>query len=148
MSEKNFAYIDWQNLHFWTKSKWWKIDLFKFRIYLKDKFNVEEAYYFLWCVDESLDELYTDLQKAGFIVIFREHSNWMKGKKKWNVDTDIVYEIMKCSYENLSDKIVLVSWDWDYIKTVKHLIKHKKLKKILFPNNNYSSLYNLVGNWY
>lgn len=40
------------------------------------------------------------------------------------------------------DKIVLVSWDWDYIKPVKYLIEKWKFKKILFPNKRYSSLYN------
>jgi uncharacterized LabA/DUF88 family protein len=39
------------------------------------------------------------------------------------------------------DKIVLVTGDGDYIKLVKYLIEKARLKKILFPNNKYSSLY-------
>jgi hypothetical protein len=39
------------------------------------------------------------------------------------------------------DQIVLVTGDGDYIKTVKYLIEKSRLKKILFPNNQYSSLY-------
>jgi len=40
------------------------------------------------------------------------------------------------------NKIVLVSGDGDYIKLVKYLIEKDLLKKILFPNKKYSSLYN------
>ena len=38
----NLAFIDGQNLHLGTKTNGWKIDLFKFKTYLKDKFKVEQ----------------------------------------------------------------------------------------------------------
>ena len=114
---------------------------------MKDKFNVEEAYYFIGFVSEEEQALYNNLQKAGFIVVFREHSATLKGKKKGNVDVDIVFEIMKKIYEEKDfDKIVLVTGDGDYIKLVKHLIKKNLLHKVVFPNKNYSSLYNSIGN--
>jgi uncharacterized LabA/DUF88 family protein len=140
--ENNIAFIDAQNLHLWTSSENWKIDFKKFRIYLKEKFKVEEAYFFLWFLDEDQQELYTKIQQAWFIVEFREHSSHMKWKKKWNVDVDIVFEVMKRILEQDNfDKIVLVTGDWDYIKMVKYLIKKKRFRKILFPNKQYSSLY-------
>ena len=143
---KNIAFIDWQNLHLGTKSEWWKIDFKRFRIYLKDKFKIEEAYLFLWFLNEEEQKLYINLQKAWFILIFREHNSHMLWKKKWNVDVDIVFEIMrKLKDENDFNKIVLVSWDWDYIKLVKYLIEIWKLEKILFPNNKYSSLYKKIA---
>lgn len=43
------------------------------------------------------------------------------------------------------DKIILVSGDGDYIKLVKYLIEKNMLKKILFPNKQYSSLYNPIA---
>ena len=80
-----------------------------------------------------------------FIIYFREHSASLSGKKKWNVDTDIVFETMKTVIEDKDfDKIVLVSWDGDYIKMVKYLIKKSIFKNILFPNNKYSSLYKSI----
>lgn len=143
--EENIAFIDAQNLHLWTNSENWKIDFKKFRIYLKDKFNIKEAYFFLWFLDENQQELYKNVQKAWFIVEFREHSSHLKWKKKWNVDVDIVFEIMKRIIEEKDfDKIVLVTWDWDYIKLINYLIWKKLLKKILFPNNKYSSLYKKI----
>jgi uncharacterized LabA/DUF88 family protein len=147
--ENNIAFIDAQNLHLWTKNAGWKVDDKKFRIFLKDKFNVNEAYFFLWFLSEDEQRLYSSLQKAWFIVVFREHSSQLKGKKKWNVDVDIVFEIMRRIVEEKDfDKIVLVSWDWDYIKLVNYLIEKKLLKKILFPNNEYSSLYRPIQDHY
>ncbi len=141
--EKNIAFIDGQNLHLWTASENWKIDFARFRVYLKDKFKIEKAYYYLGFLDEDEQELYFKLQEAGFIIVFREHNSNMKWKKKGNVDVDIVFEIMKQINEKVEfDKVVLVSGDWDYIKMVKYLIEIWKFKKILFPNSKFSSLYN------
>ena len=144
----NLAFIDGQNLHLGTKTDGWKIDLFKFRIYLKDKFNVEQAFYFLGCLQEEHDDLYNNLQKAGFTIVFKSHSEHSITKKKGNVDTDIVFEIMKNLVENfLFDKIVLVSGDGDYKKMVDYLINKEKFLKILFPNQKFaSSLYKKLGN--
>ncbi len=142
MKENNIAFIDGQNLRLWTSTEWWAVDYKKFRIYLNDKFHVTEAYYYLWYVSEEEQDLYKSLQKAWFIVSFREHSSNMMGKKKWNVDVDIVFEIMKSLIERSDySKIALVSWDGDYIKAVKYLISKDKLKTLLFPNRQYSSLY-------
>ena len=147
--ENNITFIDGQNLYMGvTKiNKSWKIDLKKFRIFLKDKYKVEVAYYFLGCIDENHRDLYTQIQEAGFVWMFREHNTAMKGKKKGNVDTDIVFHIMKKMYlKEGFDKIVLVSGDGDYKKLVDFLIEEKRLKKILFPNKKFaSSLYKKIG---
>jgi len=144
--ENNLAFIDGQNLYLGTKQDNWSIDLSKLRIYLKDKYKVSEAYYFLGYLNEGNDELYKEIQKAGFIIIFKEHSEYAITKKKGNVDTDIVFEIMKNLLENKTfDQIVLVSGDGDYKKIVDYLIKDNKFKKILFPNRKFaSSLYKSI----
>ena len=145
--ESNIAFIDGQNLHLGTTQNDWKVDNTKFRIYLKDKYHVKEAYYCLGYTIEEQQDLYKSLQKSGFIVLFREHSSSLVGNKKGNVDSDIVFEIMKALMERDDfNKILLVSGDGDYKKVVDHLIKIKKLKKLLFPNRKYaSSLYNKLG---
>lgn len=142
---KNVAYIDGQNLHMGTMTSKpsWKVDLFKFRKYLADKYKVNEAYYYLGTVNEELQDMYSDIQKAGFILVFREHNPVMMSIKKGNVDTDIVFAIMKSLYKREKlDKIFLVSADGDYYKMVKFLIEENKLGKILFPaRKKASSLY-------
>ncbi len=79
-----------------------------------------------------------------------DHSQRILGKKKGNVDTDIVFDAMRKLIDNNEefDKILLVSGDGDYYKLVKYLIEHKMFIKILFPNNNYSSLYFKIDNKY
>lgn len=52
---------------------------------------------------------------------------------------------MKSIVENKDfDKIVLVSGDGDYIRMVKYLIQKSIFKNVLFPNNQYSSLYKSI----
>ncbi len=143
----NIAFVDGQNLHLGTTEENWKVDFVKFRIYLNDKYNVSEAYYFLGYILENQQDLYNNLQKAGFIVIFKEHHYSSVGKKKGNVDSDIIFEIMKNLLDNSAfSKIVLVSGDGDYKKLVDYLILKNKFLKILFPNKKfYSSLYKKLG---
>lgn len=142
---KNLAFIDGQNLYMGTKSSPnpWKVNLERFRIYLNKKYNVEKAYYFLGYVQEENQELYEEIQNAGFILIFKEHNSAMLGKKKGNVDTEIVFQIMRKVYKKERfERIILVSGDGDYKSLVDFLIEEKKFEKILFPNKDRaSSLY-------
>ncbi len=146
----NSAFVDGQNLHLGSRETGCAIDHKKFRTYLRDKYKVDEAYYFLGFINEDHQELYDNLQKAGFILSFREHSSALLGQKKGNVDCDIVFSIMKRLYENnLKGDVVLVSGDGDYKKLVDYLVKIKRFSKILFPNKKFaSSLYKKLGSEY
>lgn len=149
-TQKNFAFVDGQNLYMGTtehNGESWKVDLAKFRIYLKKKYDVEKAYYFLGYVNEKNQDLYGEIQEAGFILIFKQHTAAMQGKKKGNVDTDIVFHVMKKLYkQEFFDQIILVSGDGDYKILVDFLIEEKRFKKLLFPNKQFaSSLYKKLG---
>lgn len=74
----------------------------------------------------------------------------MIGKKKGNVDSDIIFSVMKRLYiKDDFDKIILVSGDGDYKMLIDFLIEESKLEKILFPNKKFrSSLYNQIGATY
>lgn len=149
---QNQAFIDGQNLHMNTKAYGWGVDLARFRVYLREKYQVETAYYFLGAVDDDQQKLYENIQKAGFILTFREHSQSMIGKKKGNVDTDIVFHIMeKIAEKEKFDKVVLVFGDGDYYKMVRYLVGKDKFNKLLAPNRkSMSSLYrnNLDNSYY
>lgn len=150
---KNLAFIDGQNLYMNTAKKkinHWKVDLRRFRIYLEEKYNVGNAYYFLGYVQETNQELYEEIQNAGFVLIFREHNPAMIGKKKGNVDSDIIFHIMKKLYKQEGfNKIILVSGDGDYKLLVDFLIEENRFAKILFPDKQFaSSLYKKLGSEY
>jgi len=145
MKQKNYAFIDWQNLYQWLD---WNLDYKRFRIYLKDKYKIDKAYYFLWFIQKESD-LYEKLQESGFILVFNDKWENLKSSKKWNIDTNLVFQAMKKLIENDFDNIVLVSWDWDYKMMVDYFIEKNKFLKILFPNKKYaSSLYNELTNKY
>lgn len=152
LREKNYAFIDGQNLYMGTTKTdpSWKIDFKKFRTFLKDKYHVEIAYYFLGCVIEDNRDMYTKIQEAGFVLVFREHNSAMIGNKKGNVDADIVFSIMKKLYQREEfNKILLVSGDGDYKRMVDFLIEEDRFKKVLFPNRKFaSSLYKKLGSEY
>ena len=112
---------------------------------MQQKHHVERAYYYLGYVQEGAkyDDLYETIQAAGFILVFRQHNSTMLGKKKGNVDADIIFSVMKRIYQKDEfDKVVLVSGDGDYKMLVDFLIEEDRFAKILFPNRRYrSSLY-------
>ena len=148
---RNYAFIDGQNLHLGTTGADlpWKIDLNRFRVYLREKYQVEKAFYYLGYVQDGDDiqKLYERIQSAGFVLIFRQHNSAMLGKKKGNVDSDIIFSIMKRLYAQEDfDKVVLVSGDGDYKMLVDFLIAEQRFEKILFPNSAYrSSLYKSIS---
>jgi len=150
----NIAYNDGQNLYMGTakSNPKWHIDLARFRIYLEQKYNVERAYYYLGYVQEGLqiEQLYETIQAAGFVLMFRQHNSAMLGKKKGNVDSDIIFSIMKRLYQKDSfQKIILVSGDGDYKMLVDFLIQENRFEKILFPNRKFrSSLYKEISSTY
>ena len=149
---KNYAFIDGQNLYMGIQSNdpKWNLDFFRFRIYLREKYKVEKAYYYMGYMLVENNSLYERLQEAGFIVKFRKHNAAMESHKKVNVDSDIIFDIMKRLYKKEPfDNIILISGDGDYRLLVDFLIEEKRFEKILFPNHKYaSSLYKKLSNHY
>lgn len=139
----NIAFIDGQNLHMSIKHSdpEWKLDLARFRFYLKRKYKVSVAYYFIGVFRSDCADLYSKVKKAGFKLKFRQHIQNMRGRKKGNVDSDIIFEVMKVA--SMSDsRFVIVSGDGDYKILIDYLIENNKLRKIIFPNTrSASSLY-------
>lgn len=133
----NYAFIDWQNLYQWIS---WQIDYSKFRTYLIDKYSISKAYYFLW-FKESENNLYERLQEAWFILVFNQKPEHLKSEKKWNIDVNLTFNVMKKLIEenNKFEKVVLISWDWDYKVLVDYLIELGKFEKVIAPNQKFSS---------
>ena len=105
-AESNMAFVDGQNLHMGTAKREvdpWRVNLARFRFYLQKKYSVAEAYYFLGYVQDENQDLYTQIQKAGFILMFKKHTSAMMGTKKGNVDSDIIFLVMKKLYKKRGD---------------------------------------------
>jgi hypothetical protein len=139
----NIAFIDGQNLHLGTKIDGWAIDHYKFRTFLWHKYRITKAHYFLGYKSEKYQNLYDDLEKAGFLLNFKEHTDTLLSSKKGNVDSDVIFAAMKMLIDKMPfSKIYIVSGDGDYKKLIDYLIKKNRFGKILFPNLTFtSSLY-------
>lgn len=133
--EKNYAYIDSQNLNLGIQSMGWKLDFSKFRRYLKEKYSVTTAYLFIGYLAEN-QAMYSSLQKKGFVLIFKPVLPDKNGNHKGNVDADLVLQTM-IDYNNKEfDKAVLITSDGDFYSLAKYLYENDKLKVMMSPYLN------------
>ena len=136
--ERNYAFIDGQNLNLGVRELGWKLDLYRFRVYLKEKYNVERAYYFIGFVSGN-NALYASLQKWGYILVFKPTFVSKEGKVKGNCDAELVLQAMIDFKEY--NKVVIVTGDGDFYCLVRYLREQRKLKMMLCPNRRrYSGL--------
>jgi uncharacterized LabA/DUF88 family protein len=128
--ENNYAFIDSQNVYQGIKSLGWNLDWGRFRKYLKEKYAVTTAYLFIGFMPEHND-IYDDLQKAGFVLKFKPVLPNSDGGVKGNVDADLVLQAM-LDYGKY-DKAVIISSDGDFYSLVRHLHQNGKLKLVMSP---------------
>jgi uncharacterized LabA/DUF88 family protein len=134
----NHAFIDGQNLNLGIQELGWKLDWHRFRVYLEEKYEVVQAYYFIGFLPE-MNDLYASLQKAGYILIFKPTLKTPTGKVKGNCDAELVLQAM-IEYHNYH-QAVIVSGDGDFACLVKYLGEKDKLRNLLVPNRlKYSAL--------
>lgn len=135
---KDYAFIDSQNTYLSIKSLGWEIDWVKFRIYLKENYGIKNAYLFIGYI-EGNNPLYTRLQEAGFICIFKPVLTYKDGTVKGNVDAELVLHTML--EINNFEKAVIVTGDGDFYCLIQHLSEQNKLNTVLVPNQQkYSAL--------
>ena len=132
-SLNNFAFIDSQNLNLAVRALGWRLDFKRFRVYLKEKYGVEKAYLFIGYV-EGNNNLYTALQEAEFLCIFKPTLVYKDGTTKGNCDAELVLHAM-IEFKN-SVKAIIVTGDGDFYCLVKYLIENDKLKAVIIPNRN------------
>lgn len=129
--QNNFAFIDSQNVNLAILSVGWKLDYKKFRVYLAEKYGVTKAFLFIGYVDGN-NKLYTHLQEAGFICIFKPTLIYKDGTMKGNCDAELVLQAM-IEYKNY-DKAVIVTGDGDFYCLIKYWLENDKLERVLIPN--------------
>lgn len=136
-----YAFIDSQNLNLGVKSLGWKLDFKKFRLYLKNKYNVKKAYLFIGQV-EGNESLYESLEGSGYEVVFKPTTEYeVDGEKtvKGNVDAELVLYAAAKVYKQYN-KAIIVSSDGDFLCLAEYLSERQKLLHIMVPNGKYSQL--------
>lgn len=138
-ARNNYAFIDSQNVNLSIRDQGWVLDFSKFRRYLHDKYDISKAFIFIGYVYENQD-LYTKLQKDGYILIFKPTLKLPDRRVKGNVDAELVLHSM-IEYNNY-DKALIITGDGDFYCLVDYLIKNNKLLKLMIPNRQkFSSLF-------
>lgn len=134
--QRNYAFIDSQNVNLAIRSLHWRLDWRKLRVYLREHYNVENAYIFVGFIAEN-QKLYTYLQESGYIIIFKPIMELKDGTIKGNVDAELVLHAM-IEYGNYN-KAVIVTGDGDFRCLVDYLYDNNKLHRLIAPNKNKAS---------
>jgi len=127
----NYAFIDSQNVNLGVQDLGWRLDFRRLRVYLKEKYSVKTAYLFIGYLPENKN-LYSSLQKYGYLLVFKPVMKDDKGNPKGNVDADLVLQAM-VDYKEYS-KAVIVTSDGDFYSLVDYLHRNDKLRIVLSPN--------------
>lgn len=127
----NYAFIDSQNLNLAIRELGWRLDFARFRVYLKEKYHITQAYLFIGYI-EGNNDLYIALQNAGFICIFKPTLKYKDGTTKGNCDAELVLHSM-IKYKEY-DKAIIVTGDGDFYCLVQYFIKQNKLAALIIPN--------------
>ena len=128
----NSAFIDSNNVRLGIKKALgWNLDWKRLRIHLKDSYGVSCAYIFIGRLPEN-ERLYTNLQKWGYVIVFKEVTYEPGGKPKGNVDAELVLQAM-IDY-NEYEKAVIVTGDGDFTCLVRYIVEKGKLERVLAPN--------------
>lgn len=97
-----------------------------------------KAFLFLGYI-EGNNSLYTELQEAGFVCIFKPVLTYKDGTVKGNVDAELVLHTM--IQFSIFDSAVIITGDGDFYCLIQYLLEQDKLKVVLVPNQHkYSAL--------
>lgn len=133
---RNFAFIDGNNLWRGMETVGWRLDYQRFRVYLRDKYDVDVAYIFLGFIPGN-QALYRNLQSQGYVCMLKETLPDHAGKVKGNCDVDLTLQVMLdfAQYQ----QAVIVTSDGDFLPLIKHLKQAGKLARLISPKHRHCS---------
>ncbi len=130
-TENNYAFIDAQNLNRSIARQGWKVDMRRFRIFLKERHRVSRAFLCTGFLKEMSD-MYDFWKRAGYELIFKEAFRATDGSVKGNCDAELVLEAALRLRQY--DRAVIVTGDGDIACLVRHLRQKNKLERLLVPH--------------
>ena len=127
--QRNYTFIDGQNLHVSLLREEIRINYGKLRRYLREKYQVEKVFSFIGYLKEN-EDIYKKLKKAGYILVFKKTT--ARGKDtKGNCDSNLIVQVVR-EWKNF-EKAVIISGDGDFLPLLNYLQEHDKLLKIGIP---------------
>lgn len=126
-----FAFIDSQNLYKSVEAINCKIDYRRFRLWLKNRHNVEQAIMYFGYM-EGQTRLYAYLRNCGFELVFRD-VEYHLGKTKGNVDICLTISVLEKLQE--FNKGYLITSDGDFFDLTEKLKREGKFGGVISPQS-------------
>ena len=134
----NYAFIDGQNLYLGSKDAGIDLSYKKFRVYLKEKYNISCCYLFIGYIAENR-AIYDFLQDSGYLLKFKPVLLAKDGQRqKGDIDADLAFNVMR--YYKEYGGALLVTSDGDFDTLVNYLRKKNKLVAVISPNKEKCSV--------
>jgi len=145
----NFAFIDGTNLHYTYENianLGWQVDYSKLITFLKAKYNVSFAYYFLGNINEN-SKVYNELQSNGYHLKLKTPTVYTTEEEycpyclkaiapelvRYKSDCDSFMTLEIISNMSLYDRAVIITSDGDFDELIKELVLKDKLRLLLAP---------------
>jgi len=129
---KNYAFIDSQNLHKSMEAMGYKIDYRRFRLWLKNRHDVERAFMYFGYM-EGREALYGYLRQCGFELIFRD-VEYHLGRTKGNVDICLTISVLEMLED--FDRGYLVTSDGDFFDLTEKLKRKERFGGVISPQTS------------
>ena len=97
------------------------------------------AYLFIGLIPDKKD-IYTKLQEAGYVLVYKQVTYDGTGKAKGNCDADLVLKVVRDFYEIKYEQAILITSDGDYAGLVSFLIEKHALCSLISPSKKCSFL--------
>jgi uncharacterized LabA/DUF88 family protein len=145
----NFAFIDGTNLHYTyekPENLGWEIDYSRLILFLKAKYNVTFAYYFLGKIGEN-SRLYRELESYGYHLKLKTPSKYTTQEEycpyclksiapelsRYKSDCDSFMTLEVISAMPSYDEAVIITSDGDFDELIKELVRKNRLRLLLAP---------------
>lgn len=127
---KNYAFIDASNLIYGVwKFEDWKVDCKKLIKYLKERYGIEEFYYYAG-IDRGNDKqavFYKKLEEFGYFLRLKEVSLYHQEDgsivRKANCDVDLTFDVMR-NFTKI-DRAMFLTGDGDFYPLMKYFTECK-----------------------
>lgn len=129
----NHAFIDGSNLHITYEYIDWKMDYRKLRRFLKKRFHVTVAYYFVGYALKYSD-IYNKLAEYDYVLKHETVQRDETGKMIGNLDQ---YLINQAKWDiDKYDQAIIITSDQHFADLVEYLDSKNKLRLVLAPCND------------
>src|SRR3990167_6135612 len=132
---QTYAFIDAANLIYGTKYENWKIDFAKLIKYLRERYQVDKAYYYagIEISNEQQKKFFEKLRQFGYHLRLKPVKLYTRDDgsvtKKANCDVGMTFDMMR--FFDQYQKAIILTGDGDFAPIVEYLVDKKQLIRVI-----------------